>query len=157
MQTWNESDQVPVHMFHYWPQCNTPDSKVYGAKWIPPGAHRTQVGPMLAPWTLLSKIVVAEEWLTRIHHRPNLHEIHSLSLHVSKMKTHYWSSDLHRMLSSYNHCINITLQHPFVTIPMLYTKHQNDVFHNLSFPMHLTVCVLVKPYHIIDLAVHWSR
>ena len=35
-----------------------PDSKIYGAnmgpKWGPPGADRTQVGPMLAPWTLLS-------------------------------------------------------------------------------------------------------
>ena len=31
-----------------------PDSKVHGPKWGPSGADRTQVGPMLAPWTLLS-------------------------------------------------------------------------------------------------------
>ena len=31
-----------------------PDSKVGGPTWGPPGAGRTQVGPMLAPWTLLS-------------------------------------------------------------------------------------------------------
>ena len=30
-----------------------PDNKVYGANRGPPGADRTQVGPMLAPWTLL--------------------------------------------------------------------------------------------------------
>ena len=51
------------------------------------------MGPMLAPWTLLSGIVVAEQWLTHIRHRPNLHEIHVVSLHVSKMNTHYGSSD----------------------------------------------------------------
>ena len=33
---------------------SNPDSKVHGAKMGPPGADRTQVGPMLAPWTLLS-------------------------------------------------------------------------------------------------------
>ena len=31
-----------------------PDSKVYRATWGPPGDNRTQVGPMLALWTLLS-------------------------------------------------------------------------------------------------------
>ena len=31
-----------------------PDSKVHGANMGPSGADRTQVGPMLAPWTLLS-------------------------------------------------------------------------------------------------------
>ena len=31
-----------------------PDSKVHEANWGPSGADRTQVGPMLAPWTLLS-------------------------------------------------------------------------------------------------------
>ena len=31
-----------------------PDSKVHGTNMGPSGADRTQVGPMLAPWTLLS-------------------------------------------------------------------------------------------------------
>ena len=31
-----------------------PDSKVHEANWGPSEADRTQVGPMLAPWTLLS-------------------------------------------------------------------------------------------------------
>ena len=29
-------------------------AKFMGPTWGPPGAGRTQVGPMLAPWTLLS-------------------------------------------------------------------------------------------------------
>ena len=39
---------------------STPDSKVHGANMGPSGADRTQVGPMLAPWTLLSGTV--PEW-----------------------------------------------------------------------------------------------
>ena len=34
-----------------------PASKVLGPTWGPSGADRTQVGPMLAPWTLLSGIL----------------------------------------------------------------------------------------------------
>ena len=35
-----------------------PDSKVHGANiWGPSGADRTQMGPMLAPWTLLCGLV----------------------------------------------------------------------------------------------------
>ena len=33
---------------------NYPDSKFMGPTWGPSGAGRTQVGPMLVPWTLLS-------------------------------------------------------------------------------------------------------
>ena len=35
-----------------------PDRKVDGAKWGPSDAGRTQVGPMLAPWTLLSEFLL---------------------------------------------------------------------------------------------------
>ena len=39
-------------------QGNYPNSKIHGANmgpiWVPPGAGRTQLGPMLATWTLLS-------------------------------------------------------------------------------------------------------
>ena len=35
-----------------------PVSKVHGAIMGPSGADRTQVGPMLAPWTLLSRILI---------------------------------------------------------------------------------------------------
>ena len=44
-------------MLVQWLSCptgNTPDSKVYGANMGPSGASRTQLGPMLVPWTLLS-------------------------------------------------------------------------------------------------------
>ena len=33
---------------------NNPDSKVHGANMGPPGSCRPQMGPMLAPWTLLT-------------------------------------------------------------------------------------------------------
>ena len=42
-------------MFGDWSDlAGNPDSKVHGVNMGPSGADRTQVGPMLAPWTLLS-------------------------------------------------------------------------------------------------------
>ena len=38
-----------------------PDSKVHGANMGPSGADRTKVGPVLAPWTLLSGIIINGE------------------------------------------------------------------------------------------------
>ena len=48
--------QDTVKMVVIWTQQHIthPDSKVHGPTWGPSGADRTQVGPMLAPWTLLS-------------------------------------------------------------------------------------------------------
>ena len=37
---------------------NLRDSKIYVANVGPPGADRAQMGPMLAPWTLLSGLVI---------------------------------------------------------------------------------------------------
>ena len=52
---WHARNRKPWHL------CSTvlknrslPDSKVHGANMGRSGAERTQVGPMLAPWTLLS-------------------------------------------------------------------------------------------------------
>ena len=39
------------------PNGTIPDSKNHGSIWGPSGADRTQVGSMLAPWTLLSGII----------------------------------------------------------------------------------------------------
>ena len=36
---------------------NVPDSKVHWPTWGPSGADRTQVGPILGPWTLLSGVI----------------------------------------------------------------------------------------------------
>ena len=41
-----------------WLSIDFPDSKVHGPAWGPHGADRTQVGPMLAPWTLLSGLPI---------------------------------------------------------------------------------------------------
>ena len=35
-------------------QSRYPDSKVMGGRWDPPGSCRPQIGPRLAPWTLIS-------------------------------------------------------------------------------------------------------
>ena len=49
----------PAHWF-----CDAdPDSKVHGP-WGPSEADRTQVGPMLAPWTLLSGDILVDEIAT---------------------------------------------------------------------------------------------
>ena len=38
-------------------------ARFMGPIWVPPGADRTQVGPMLTPWSLLSGIVFLIVWL----------------------------------------------------------------------------------------------
>ena len=46
------------------PQCVTSDSQItkfMGPTWGPPGSCRPQMGPMLAPWTLLSGIPTVKE------------------------------------------------------------------------------------------------
>ena len=44
--------------FHHWPaRCDTLIPRFMGPTWGPSGADRTQVGPMLAQWTLLSKFI----------------------------------------------------------------------------------------------------
>ena len=43
-----------THYLHFLGYQRCPDSKVHGPTWGPPGADRTLVGPILAPWTLLS-------------------------------------------------------------------------------------------------------
>ena len=44
---------IYIHTFTYG-LVISPDSKVHGPTWGPPGSCRPQMGPMLAPWTLLS-------------------------------------------------------------------------------------------------------
>ena len=55
----------PVH-FELMPgeRQGDPDSKVHGAYNGSTGAHRAQVGPMLAPWSLLSGESVINWWAT---------------------------------------------------------------------------------------------
>ena len=66
-----------VYWTRLWRQ-GIPDSKVHGPTWGPSGADRTQVDPMLAPWTLLSGLV---RW---IHRYSQWHRyIEHLANHVS--------------------------------------------------------------------------
>ena len=48
-----------------------PESKVHGPTWGPPGSCRPQMGPMLAPITLLSRVLTRDTWTnccSVIHH-----------------------------------------------------------------------------------------
>ena len=38
-------------------------ARFMGPTWAPPGSCRPQVGPMLAPWTLLSGLVLRSRWV----------------------------------------------------------------------------------------------
>ena len=53
----NQITLATQHRSHWlWPEvCSTPTqiAKFMGPTWGPPGACRSQMGPMLAPWTLL--------------------------------------------------------------------------------------------------------
>ena len=73
--------------------CNlewSPIARFMGPTWGPSGADRTQVGPMLAPWTLLSGVF----WLT--HSLPSGHRddamITSLS-HQDDVTTLFWRNN----------------------------------------------------------------
>ena len=70
------------HMFHHFcpiasgSETNYPDSKVHGGQHGgPSGAGRTQVGPMLAPWSLLSGylIIIRYELCPVTANRPFAH------------------------------------------------------------------------------------
>ena len=57
---------------------HSPDSKFMGPTWGPPGAERTQVGPMLAPWTLLSGSFPSCQWFLSMWCHCNMKCIHWL-------------------------------------------------------------------------------
>ena len=46
-------NQTPISCMQWLPILTIPDKRFMGPTWGPSGADRTQVGPMLAPWTLL--------------------------------------------------------------------------------------------------------
>ena len=55
-----ENDGNYCYWFAVWASAmvnNVPNSKVHGANMGPPGSCWPQMGPMLAPWTLLSGVL----------------------------------------------------------------------------------------------------
>ena len=66
------NDDLWMHMHPYALASSTtlssrdPDSKVNRPTWGKPGADRTHVGPMLAPWTLLSGDTILARWCGQI-------------------------------------------------------------------------------------------
>ena len=67
-------------------------ARLMGPTWGPSGADRTQVGPMLAPWTLLSGMLYCN-WVKVFPH-PNGHELlkmfYTVCECVPRFVTHYW-------------------------------------------------------------------
>ena len=54
---------ISIYMYTLFHQLlDIPDSRLMGPTWGPSGADRTQVGPMLAPWTLLSGMLLCIEY-----------------------------------------------------------------------------------------------
>ena len=56
-------------------------ARFMGPTWDPSGADRTQVGPILAPWTLLSGIIFA---IAKLHHNKHIQE-YSIEIILSKL------------------------------------------------------------------------
>ena len=72
MESWNLGNSFQVapsyYLNQYWlmvygvlchsPKANSTGNPWYQGSWGPSGAYRTQVGPILAPWTLLSGMLM---------------------------------------------------------------------------------------------------
>ena len=69
-------------------QYDIPDSKVHGANMGPPGSCRPQMGPMLAPWTLLSEIFI-KQYSQIIHRHPPTYRYFVLFTHSMSASTWY--------------------------------------------------------------------
>ena len=82
-------------------------SKFMGPTWGLPGAARSQVGPMLAPWTLLSGRIC--------HSNCKAYDLTTLSLQLT------WSSDTRRW--------NLWMPDPQMTCPELDIVYQNGIIH----------------------------
>ena len=63
----NASISADIAMTKLGPRTYTLIARFMGPTWGPPGAVRTQVGPMLVPWTLLSGHI--SEWRSTHVHR----------------------------------------------------------------------------------------
>ena len=54
---------ISLHHWHQWQQANSPLIAGFMVPtWGPAGADRTQLGPMLAPWTLLPGLLLLVKW-----------------------------------------------------------------------------------------------
>ena len=60
----------------------SPIARFMGPTWGPPGADRTQVGPMLATWTLLYGIWILVIWITHSKLNPCHQSVHDLATKI---------------------------------------------------------------------------
>ena len=72
-----------------------------GPTWGPSGADRTQVGPMLAPWTFLSgKVSKAKFWyLILYNQRQNLVDILYTDTDYRIIRNHFKIKNIHKIFS----------------------------------------------------------
>ena len=63
-------------------------TRLMGPTWGPSGADRTQVGPLLAPWTLLSGIVCCSVWYFQCDLRFNHKQLFLYIIYIYMEKLH---------------------------------------------------------------------
>ena len=104
-----------------------PDSKLHGANMGPPGSGRTQMGPMLAPWTLLPWMLLQfDNWLS-----------------VASFTNIIWETGV----SSYNHnFLWNAIIHPCANLNVEIRALVNNyipLFHMVWLPIHALILMLV--------------
>ena len=116
-----------------------------GPTWGSPGADRTQVGPMLAPWTLLSGI------------------IHIQLVGLSKTQNHPVAQDFHMCQWSWcgTKIYNVQLMNPFVCGHLLHSWHNHldhrweQLRHFCAIKYRARQCNNIPEYSAVFRA--WSR
>ena len=96
--------------------CNSTDSKVHGTNMGPSGADRTQVGPMLAPWTLLSgypSIMNLAIWVLIYYLSTlacNKHSVENSCHYYTNMPFEFYNHMSIKNQSSYFECIYVNIE-----------------------------------------------
>ena len=98
---------------------NTPDSKVNGANRGPPGSCRPQMGPMLAPWTLLSGTVA--------QHRSSYIICHTLQLQIYWTHFSHHSNTICKLDPNTSFYCGLVLTHVFKTLENVSTRFCKNV------------------------------
>ena len=109
---------IITHLFQQWSQI----TKFMGPTWGPPGSCRPQMGPMLAPWTLLSGIFLMWQGFISNHDHASV----TLGIyHLSPLKYWKYKSD-NAYLQSYDlqHVLPIMTNKTYMPIPKCYIQNK---------------------------------
>ena len=127
----------PINLVNY-----IPDSKVHGPTWGPSGANRTQVGPMLAPWTSLCGMFPRLIYISILWKCIHWNDV--LSGHPSPLIHFYLGPGL---LGKFHIEINIFVNKDFKTWNLIGCKHsrqplwshvRKSLIINMAFNMDFT-------------------